>query len=152
MTRKGDQFPNKSVSEHMDARDKSLLCVELARRRRAKDVVVLDLRNIVSFADYFVLCSGRSDRQVQAIVQHLERELKMYRFRPRSIEGYAKAQWVLMDYDDVIVHIFQKPIREFYDLEGLWSDGTAVPLPPDLGGQGVEEFPDDDNEEAQQGD
>jgi ribosome-associated protein len=132
MSIRGNQSTKEHISGQMDAREKSLLCVELARRRRAKDVVVLDLKGLVAFTDYFVICTGRSDRQVQAIVQHLEEELRMYRVRPRSIEGFSKGQWVLMDYNDVIVHIFQKPIREFYDLEGLWSDAPAVQLPPDV--------------------
>jgi ribosome-associated protein len=115
----------------MDSLEKSLLLVQLARSRRAQDPVVLDLKRLVYFADYFVLCSGRSDRQVQSIAEHLESELRKRKMRPRSVEGRSAGRWVLMDWGDVIVHIFQPSIRDFYDLEGLWSDAPRVPLPPD---------------------
>lgn len=113
----------------MDALEKSLLCVRLTRDRKAQDPVVLDLRSLVSFTDYFVILTGRSDRQVQAIAEHLIEGLKAYQIRPRSIEGLPLGRWVLLDYDDVVVHIFQKSIREFYDLEGLWVDARQVVLP-----------------------
>lgn len=141
----GNQSKKESLPQQLDALNKSLLCVRLVRSRRAKDVVVLDLRARVSFADYFVICTGLSDRQVQAIVQYLEKELSVYHFRPRSIEGYTKGQWVLIDYDDVIVHVFQKPMREFYDLEGLWSDAPTVSLPPDTEEEIEEDCPNDED-------
>jgi ribosome silencing factor RsfS/YbeB/iojap len=129
-------MPNKAFVERsvdpMESKEKSLLCVQLARSRRAQDVVVLDLREMVSFADFFVLCTGRSDRQVQAIAEHLARELKPLKMRPRSVEGLSTGRWVLMDFEDVIVHVFQAAVREFYDLEGLWSDAPRLDLPPDL--------------------
>lgn len=118
------------------SREKTLLMVQLMRDRKAQDVVVLDLRRLVSYTDYFVICTGRSDRQVQAIAEHLERELKDRRLRPRAVEGLPAARWVLMDFEDVIVHIFQKAVRELYDLEGLWSDAPRLELPkePQEGG------------------
>jgi ribosome-associated protein len=115
----------------MESREKSLLIVQLAHSRRAQDLVVLDLRGLVSYTDYFLICSGRSDRQVQAIAEHVEAELRAQKIRPRSIEGLSTGRWVLMDYDDVIVHVFQQSGREFYDLEGLWSDAPRVALPRD---------------------
>jgi ribosome-associated protein len=120
-----------SIAPVMDSLEKTLLLVQLARSRKAKDLAVLDLRKLVSFADYFVICTARSDRQVQAIAEHLSAEMKLRKQRARSIEGLPTGRWVLIDYDDVLVHIFQKPVREFYDLEGLWSDAPKVPLPPD---------------------
>lgn len=115
--------------ESLASKEKSLLLVQLLWDRKAQDVVVLDLRTLVSFTDYFVICTGRSDRQVQAIAEHLERELKGRKLRPRAIEGLSAARWVLMDFEDVIVHIFQQQVREFYDLEGLWSDAPRLELP-----------------------
>jgi ribosome-associated protein len=115
----------------MDSLEKALRCVELARSRRAGDLVVMDLRQLVSFADFFVICTGRSDRQVQAIAEHIEVRLKSLEIRPSSLEGRAGGRWVLMDYGDVIVHVFQEAVRAFYDLEGLWSDAPLVPLPLD---------------------
>lgn len=123
----------------MDSREKSLLIGQLAMSRRAKDLVLLDLRKLVSFADYFLICTGRSDRQVQAIAEHVEAQLRAHRIRPRSIEGLPAGRWVLMDYDDVIVHVFQPPTREFYDLEGLWSDAPRLALPKDEEDEGAEE-------------
>jgi ribosome-associated protein len=125
----------------MDSQAKSLICVQLARGRKAQDPVVLDLRKLVSFADYFVICTARSDRQAQAIAEQIKKGLKIHREFARSVEGLSEGRWVLMDYDDVIVHIFQRATREFYDLEGLWSDAPEVPLPPDLEEQvkGVEQ-------------
>ena len=115
----------------MDSKEKSLLFVRLARDRRAKNLTLLDLRGFIFYADYFVICSGRSDRQVQAIAEYIQTKLREYKMRPRSVDGVSAGRWVLMDYGDVIVHIFQQPVRDFYDLEGLWSDAPQVPLPPD---------------------
>jgi ribosome silencing factor RsfS/YbeB/iojap len=129
----GRKRPGAHHSRGMDALEKSLLCVRLSRDRKATDPVVLDLRGLVSFTDYFVICTGRSDRQVQAIAEHLVEGLKAHQIRPRSIEGLSVGRWVLLDCDDVVVHIFQKSIREFYDLEGLWADARQVALPVEPG-------------------
>jgi|Deesub1362B_J571_1020462.scaffolds.fasta_scaffold18717_2 ribosome-associated protein len=120
-----------TMETSVDSKEKSLILVRLARSRRATDLVVLDLRNLVTYTDYFVICTGRSDRQVRAIAEHLEAELRGKKIRPRSVEGMTTGRWVLMDFDDVVVHIFQREVREFYDLEGLWADAPRVSLPPD---------------------
>jgi ribosome-associated protein len=133
----------RAPGQEMDSLQKSLLCVKAARSKRAKDLVVLDLRELVSYTDYFVICTGRSDRQVQAISEHLEKELRIYDQRPLSIEGFSAGRWILMDYGDVIVHIFQQPVREFYDLEGLWCDAPTIPLPPE---PEEEQTPEDEEE------
>jgi len=119
--------------------EKSLLVARLMQDKKAQDVVVLDLRELASFTDYFVICTGRSDRQVQAIAEHLEMELRALTFRPTAVEGLGEARWVLMDLGDVVVHIFQKEVREFYDLEGLWSDAPRLDLPPEFQSAGVED-------------
>lgn len=111
------------------SKEKSLLIAQLMRDKKAQDVLILDLRKVASFTDYFVICTGRSDRQVQAIAEHLERQLKGLKWRPTAVEGLGVARWVLMDFGDVIVHIFQRQVREFYDLEGLWSDAPRLELP-----------------------
>lgn len=115
----------------VNSKEKSLILVRLARSRRATDLVVLDLRDLVTYTDYFVICTGRSDRQVRAIAEHLETELRGRKIRPRSVEGMTTGRWVLMDFDDVVVHIFQREVREFYDLEGLWADAPRLSLPSD---------------------
>lgn len=109
------------------------LAVRSASDKKATDMVVLDLRQIASFAEYFIIASGANQRQVQAVADEIEEQLKKQLGR-RSvrIEGYGTAEWVLMDYGDFIVHIFNKEAREFYDLERLWRDAGKVSLPDDL--------------------
>jgi ribosome-associated protein len=94
--------------------------------KKAIDPIILDMREIASFADYFVICSGKSDRQVRAIADHIEVILKQRHILPNHVEGLETGQWVLMDYDDVIVHIFFEPVRAFFDIEGFWSDAGRL--------------------------
>jgi ribosome-associated protein len=112
--------------------ERALLCAEAALGRKATDLVVLDIGDISSIADYFVICSGRSDTQVQAIADAIERRLREHGQRPLSIEGRERGQWILMDYGDVIVHVFYAPVRAFYDLERLWSRASRATLPAAL--------------------
>ena len=108
---------------------RALECTRAALDRKAYDLVVLELGNLSSIADYFVICSGRSDTQVQAIADAIEEDLGRQGTRPISVEGRAHAQWILMDYGDVVVHIFYVPVRRFYDLERLWVRAPRVELP-----------------------
>ena len=100
--------------------------VEAILNRKASNVVVLDLRGLISFADTFIICSGRSHRQVSAIAESVEQDLKAKGIRPIGVEGLREGHWVLMDYGDTVIHIFYEPIRIFYDLEGLWSDARRI--------------------------
>ena len=95
---------------------------------KAFDVIVLDVRELVSFADTFIICSGRSHRQVSAIGEFVEKELKRKGMKPLGVEGLRQGHWVLMDYGDVVIHVFYEPIRTFYDLEGLWSDARRIEI------------------------
>lgn len=113
----------------MDSWQKALLISGLALDRKAYDLLLLEVGGVTSIADYFIICSGRSDRQVQSIAQGIDENLKKEGSTPISVEGMSRGQWVLMDLSDVIVHIFYQPVREFYDLEGLWSHATRVELP-----------------------
>ena len=97
--------------------------------KKALDVVVLDLRASGAFTDYFVVGSGRTTRQVQAIVDAIAKRLRSIGMRPTHVEGYAHAQWVLMDCFDVIVHVFTRDTRALYDLERLWGSATRIELP-----------------------
>ena len=91
--------------------------------RKARDIVQLDLRSVVDYTDFFVICSGGSDRQVKAIVEAIELGCKAdLGVLARRVEGAAQAQWVLMDYLDVVVHVFVPEVREFYALERLWGE------------------------------
>lgn len=114
---------------HVEGRDKALLCVRYALEKKAYDLVLIEVGEFTSLADYFLICTGRSDTQVQAITQSIQENLMRAGIRPASIEGYQHAQWVVMDYGDVLVHIFYEPVREFYDLERLWVRAPRVRLP-----------------------
>lgn len=100
--------------------------IELASDRKAEDIVRIDVRELVSYTDAFVICTGRSDRQVKAIHDAiLEGMKKDHDLRPRRVEGVSQARWILMDYLDVVVHIFTAEMREFYRLEQLWGEAPA---------------------------
>jgi ribosome-associated protein len=95
----------------------------LAADKKAIDVVVLDLREVAGYTDFFVICSGNSDRQAKAIHDGIHLGLKQeHRLLPRRVEGLAEARWILMDYLDVVVHVFTPETRDFYRLEQLWGD------------------------------
>lgn len=111
----------------------TLQTVERAARaaleKKAADVVLLDLDGSIAFTNYFLLCTGESSRQVQAIANSIEEQLKRRGTRPAQIEGYQNAEWVLLDYGDFVVHIFSPQARAFYDLERLWRRATRLPVP-----------------------
>jgi ribosome-associated protein len=109
--------------------EKTLLLTRLALERKAYDLVVLDVRGLTSIADYFILCSGRSDRQVQSIAQGLEENAIEEGIKPYAVEGTQRGHWALMDFSDVIVHVFYEPVREFYDLDALWGHAPRATLP-----------------------
>ena len=96
--------------------------VELIQERKAHDIVVLDLRGISSATDFFLLASGRSDTQVRAIAENVVDELKKEGHRPQHVEGLQGGRWVLVDYIDMVVHVFHPHARDFYQLENLWGD------------------------------
>ena len=102
------------------------LYVRAVMGRKAESIVVLDLRGLTSIADAFIICSGRSNRQVSAVAEHVERFLKQEGIRPLSVEGRKEGHWVLMDYGHVIIHVFYTETRSFYDLEGLWVDAKRI--------------------------
>ncbi len=113
------------------------LALHAAAEKKAHDLVVLDLREVASFTDYFVIASGTNVRQVQAVADEIvERVRKGHRSKPARVEGYSSAEWVLLDYGDFIVHVFEEKARRFYDLERLWRDAARVPVPPDVVGGG----------------
>jgi ribosome-associated protein len=110
----------------MKTLEKALRCLEIIRERKAIDPVLMEVGRLTSFTDYFLVASGNSSRQVQAISQHMARRLREEGFKPFGIEGEQEGHWVLMDYGDVVIHIFYQPVREFYDLEGLWTEAPRV--------------------------
>jgi len=100
--------------------------VRAALDKKASDVVLLDLRNTPAFTDFFVLCSGQSTRQVRAIADAVEDALRAAKVRPAHVEGYDRAEWLLMDYFTFIVHVFTPQTRAFYSLERLWGDAERI--------------------------
>src|SRR5205823_7155976 len=102
-------------------------CAELASNKKAEDIVVLDLRGIASFTDFFVICSGTSEPQLKAIANEIETRLrKDYSLRPLAVDGFPASQWMVLDYLQVVVHIFHRDKRAFYSLEGLWGDAPVL--------------------------
>ncbi len=108
------------------AKAKFICCVLAAADKKAEDLVILDLKELSSFADYFVVCHGQSKRQVRGIADHIYETMSAAGYKPLGIEGLSEEAWVLMDYGELIVHVFLKSVREFYDLERLWSDAPRI--------------------------
>ena len=104
------------------------LVVNTAREKKAENLIVLDLRPSDAFTDHFVICSGRSTRQVKAIVDGIEEQLKAIGRSPTHVEGYTVAHWVLIDCFDFVVHVFTPQTRDFYALERLWGNAVRVDL------------------------
>lgn len=106
-----------------------LIAVRAAESKKASEVRVLDLREVTSFTDYFVLCTGSNQRQIQAISDAVAEQVREHGERPISLEGYQNAEWVLVDYGYFIVHILSPAAREYYDLERLWRHAKQVEIP-----------------------
>ena len=105
------------------------VAVEAAQGRKASGIVVLDLKKAGAFTDYFVICSAGNPRQVQAIADAIEEALKAQKQRPSLVEGYARAESILLDYFDFVIHVFSKHARDFYGLDRLWGSATRHELP-----------------------
>ncbi len=98
-----------------------ILCINATLQKKAKEIVVLNLKGVSSFTDYMIICTGSSEREVQAIAGAIQQFLKKAGIMPLGVEGEANGQWVLLDYDDVVISVFNEPIRTFYNLENLWD-------------------------------
>jgi len=111
------------------AREQAMAIAIAALEKKAVGVEILDVAGKVDYADFLVIMTGRSDRQVQALAQAIEEALKKQGARPLAVEGLPHASWVLMDFGDVVVHVFQDDARSLYDIEGLWMDARRIPAP-----------------------
>ena len=110
-----------------DTKDPRLnLVLKAVMGKKARDIIVLDMSGLTSLADSFIICSGRSNRQVTAIADYIRTDLKKQGVAPLSVEGLQEGHWVLMDYGDIVIHVFYDDVRRFYDLEGLWSDAPRI--------------------------
>jgi ribosome-associated protein len=112
-----------------DSRERALLCLNACLEKKAKGLTLLKVKEISAFTDYFIICSGSTDRQVRAIAAAVQENLKKRDILPLGIEGEAAGSWLLLDYDDVIIHIFLDTVRGFYDLERLWAEAPQMIVP-----------------------
>lgn len=110
--------------------EKVALCVSMVEEKKAEEVLVLDLRGVSSVTDYFLICHGSSDRLVQAITDHLLEMMKKKGVRALGVEGYTEGRWILLDFGDLVIHVFFEETRRFYDLERLWGHAPQL-YPPD---------------------
>jgi len=118
----------KKKHRNKTSRELARLCVHAALEKKAENPQILDVRKICSFTDYFVILSGRSTRHVQGLAEAIEDELRSKRLAMSKAEGLQEGTWVLLDFNDIVVHIFYAETRKFYDIEGLWHDAPRVSL------------------------
>jgi len=104
-----------------ESKKRLLLCINATLKKKAKDIIVLNVKELSSFTDYMLICSGATERQVQAISAAIQEFLKKAGIKPLGVEGEANGQWILLDYDDVVISVFQESLRAFYDIENLWD-------------------------------
>lgn len=134
--KKMNETSRKNVTELSSdfSKEKALAAARAAIERKAENVKILDLTELSGFTDYFVICSGLSDRQVQAIADSVDQAVTAMDQDVLSAEGYQEGRWVLMDMGDVVVHIFLDALREYYDLETLWADAPRLKVPSEFYG------------------
>ena len=131
-TASGETSAAEPQSAPVQLEDRMLIALRAAAEKKALDPVVLDLRPVASFTDFFFILSGSNPRQVQAIADEIEAGMKRAGDRDVRIEGYKTAEWVLLDYGDFVVHVFETKARSFFDLERLWRDAPRVPVTPEM--------------------
>ena len=112
----------------MKTLDKAFLALEIIRERKAINPVLFEVAKLTSITDYFLITSGNSSRQVQAISRHLSRKMRDKGIKAYGVEGEKEGHWILMDYGDLVIHIFYEPVREHYNLEGLWIEAPRIDL------------------------
>ena len=110
----------------MTAKEMARIAVEALEDKKANDVRIIDIEKISTIADYFIIAGGTNRNQVQAMSDEIEERLGKTGTAPKHIEGYAGANWILMDYGDIVIHIFDEENRVFYDLERIWRDGESI--------------------------
>lgn len=126
LTAEGSTFGTEAVT----SRQKALLAAKEADKLKARDIVILDVRSFPALAEYFVICSGETKRHLRGIAKRLEDAAHEHEFAIHHTEGYDMARWILLDLNNVIVHLFDPPTREFYELERLWGDAPQIPFDP----------------------
>lgn len=114
--------------DEIDSIDIARRAVNSAREKKAEDIRALFVREVTPLADYFIVCTGNTARQTKAIADEVEYKLRAAKVHPLHVEGLREGRWVLMDYGDVVVHVFEAEAREYYNLEGLWADAVEIDL------------------------
>lgn len=112
----------------MDIQEKVTICGKFAGEKKAKNVIIMELTGLTDITDYFVITSGTSERHVRTITEHIETCMKKLGIRPYSIEGYNEGRWVILDFQNLVVHVFLESLRELYDLESLWIEAKTYRL------------------------
>jgi len=112
----------------MESREMARMAIDALEDKKAEDVKVIDISKISTIADYFIIASGTNKSQIQAMCDNVQEKLGRAGAECRQVEGYQNANWILMDFNDVIVHVFDKENRLFYDLERIWRDGSEIPV------------------------
>ena len=130
----GSSANKQNLPQAVEPDEAIMIAAQAAGEKKATDIVILDLRQIASFTEYFVLCTGANARQVGAIADSVEEQLRKVGKRPLHTEGYSSAEWILLDYGDFIVHIFSSASRRFYDLERVWRDAGKIEIKDETGG------------------
>jgi ribosome-associated protein len=126
------QKQNGAINPPATASPTWLIALRAAESKKASGLRILDLREVTTFADYFIICTGTNVRQNQAIWDEVAQQMKKQAGElPANVEGYENGEWILGDYGDVIVHVFSEEKREYYQLERLWRDAKDVPVPPE---------------------
>ena len=110
----------------LDSKEIAVVCAKIADKKKAQNIIILDISKLTFVTEYFVICTGINERQLCTIADEIEKELKKLSIKKYGIEGYREAKWILIDYGDVIVHLFDKEMRGYYDLELLWGDAPRV--------------------------
>jgi ribosome-associated protein len=124
-------------NKQLNSRERAIKCAAFALEKKALDVKVLEIKKLSSIADYLVLASGRSDKQTQAIADSVKQGLKQYG-SALNIEGMTEGRWVIIDYGDIIVHVFQEEVRRYYNLDELWGNAPLVEIPAEFLWEGKE--------------
>ncbi|MGH7885253.1 MAG: ribosome silencing factor [Thermodesulfobacteriota bacterium] len=112
----------------IETEEKALLCARAAWDKKAENITVIKVKELSDFADYFVICSADNSRGTKAIADNIQKVLKESKIKAYGLEGYTQGKWILLDTIDIVVHIFYEPLRDFYDLEGLWIDAPRIKL------------------------
>ena len=127
MSRSKTQKDSKDIA--LSPRERALCCARWALEKKAYDLILLQIGSLNSIAEYFLICSGKSVRQTRAVAEHIRTRFKEIKQRPLGMEGEREGCWILLDYDDVVVHVFHEPTRSVYALEKLWSDAPVLTDP-----------------------